>query len=168
MSRHRGSMALADWFERCGGLTPIQGNLHRSPIPITSEHFRTLKQAGIRVIYSMEEAVPGDLAKAQGFDWRPHFWVDDKPPTYEQMDAFLESYLAVPEDVPTLVHCKAGWGRAGSAITCALISKNDWSAEIALRYYWRRVPDAQSIMTWNGQAEFVRGYAAALQGRGLR
>lgn len=161
-------MPLADWFDRMGGLTPIQGNLHRSPIPVLPAHFRRLREGGIRVIFSMEEAVPGALARAEGFDWRPHFWVDDQPPTYEQMDRFLEEFLAVPEDVPTLVHCKAGWGRAGSAITCALVVRNGWSAEQALRYYWARVPDAQSVMTWNGQAEFVRGYAASLRGRGLR
>lgn len=160
-------MALHEWFDRLGGLTRIDGNLHRSPLPFTDEHFQRLKQGGIRVIYSMEEAIPGELAKRHGFDWRPHFWTDDVPPTPAQMDAFLDDFLKLPEDQPAVVHCKAGWGRTGSAIACALIARHGWSAEQALRHYWSRVPRAQLIMTANGQAEFVRGYAARLQGRGL-
>lgn len=159
-------MPLDEWFDRLGGLTPIEGNLHRSPLPFLPAHFDALRRGGIRVIYSMEEAIPAQHARA--FDWRPHFWTDDMPPTYEQMDAFLADYLALSDDVPALVHCKAGWGRTGSAITCALVAKKGWSASEALRFYWSRVPRAQEIMTWNGQAEFVRGYAASLKGRGLR
>ncbi|HEX2021684.1 MAG TPA: protein-tyrosine phosphatase family protein [Candidatus Thermoplasmatota archaeon] len=161
-------MPLPDWFDRLGGLTPIHGHLHRSPIPMTSDHFRRLRDAGIEVVFSLEEAVPGAIARAHGHDWRPHFWTDDAPPTYEQMDAFLDSYLKVPDGAPTLVHCKAGWGRAGSAIACALVARHGFTAERALQHFWSRVPPAQAVMTSNGQAEFVRGYAASLKGRGLR
>lgn len=157
---------LEDWFETLGGVTLIHGNLHRSPLPFTEAHFRAVRDAGIQVIYSMEEAIPA--ARAATFDWRPHFWTDDQPPTPAQMDAFLADYLALREDVPALVHCKAGWGRTGSAITCALVAKHGWSAQKALTYYWERVPRAKAVMEWNGQAEFVRGYAASLRGRGLR
>lgn len=160
-------MALDEWFDRLGGLTPIDGNLHRSPIPMTREHFQTLRRAGIRVVYSMEEAVPGHLAQSAGLDWRPHFWIDDQPPTPDQARRFVDDYLAVPVDTPVLVHCKAGWGRAGTAITCALVAKHGWSAEQALKHYWSRVPAARDVMTSNGQAEFVRGFAASLRGRGL-
>jgi hypothetical protein len=157
---------LEAWFDELGGLTPIHKNLHRSPVPVTEAHFRALREGGIRIIYSMEEAIPA--ARASTFDWRPHFWTDDMPPTPAQMDAFLADYLAIPDDTPALVHCKAGWGRTGSAIACALVAKEGWTAERALTYYWERVPRAREVMTWNGQAEFVRGYAAALRGRGLR
>lgn len=150
-----------------GGLTPVHENLHRSPLPFTSAHFDRLRAGGIRVVYSMEEAVPAELVRAGGFDWRPHFWTDDKPPTMPQLQRFLGDYLALPRDVPAVVHCKAGWGRTGTAITCALMTKHGWSAERALTHYWSRVPDARSIMEWNGQAEFVRGYGASLKGRGL-
>ena len=160
-------MPLEDWFERLGGLTPIEGNLHRSPVPMTREHFAGLRRAGIRVIYSMEEAVPGPLALSNGFDWRPHFWTDDEPPTVPQARRVVEDYLRVPDDVPVLMHCKAGWGRAGTAITCSLMAKHGWSAEKALTHYWTRVPAARAVMTGNGQAEFVRGFGASLKGRGL-
>jgi len=157
---------LDAWFDELGGLTPIEGNLHRSPLPYKEQHFRALRDAGIRVIYSMEEAIPAQ--RASTFDWRPHFWTDDAPPSPAQMDAFLADYLALPDDVSALVHCKAGWGRTGSAIACALVAKRGWSAERALSFYWSKVPPARDVMTWNGQAEFVRGYAASLKGRGLR
>lgn len=160
-------MALADWFDRLGGLTHVDGNIHRSPLPYTREHFEALRAAGIRVIYSHEEAVPGPLAIRMGFDWRPHFWTDDEPPTVEQMDRFLDDFRALDPATPAVIHCKAGWGRTGSAITCALVDRHGWSAEQALAHYWSRVPDAERIMKWNGQAEFVRGYAASLSGRGL-
>lgn len=160
-------VALEDWFDRMGGLTHVHGNLWRSPLPYTRDHFALLRRGGIRVIYSMEEAVPGPLAISNGFDWRPHFWTDDQPPKPQEMGRFLDDYLKVPEETPVLVHCKAGWGRTGSAITCALMAKHGWSAEQALAHYWRRVPAARSIMTANGQAEFVRGWAAASTGRGL-
>jgi len=160
-------MPLADWFDRLGGLTPIEGNLHRSPLPYLPAHFDALRRSGIRVIYSMEEAVPGPLALSKGFDWRPHFWTDDAPPTPGQMDHFLADYLKVPGETPVVVHCKAGWGRTGSAVACALVAKHGWGAERALRHYWGQVPAARDVMLGNGQAEFVRGYAARLQGRGL-
>lgn len=160
-------MPLGDWFDRSGGLTHIHGNLYRSPLPYTRPHFDALKRAGIRVIYSMEEAVPGPLALSTGFDWRPHFWTDDQPPTQPQIRHFLEDVLAVPDDVPVLVHCKAGWGRTGSAIACALMAKEGWTAEQALTHYWDRVPAARSVMVGNGQAEFVRAFGATLRGRGL-
>ena len=160
-------MPLETWFDQLGGLTPIEGNLHRSPIPVTREHFRVLREADIRVVFSMEEAVPGPLAIQAGLDWRPHFWTDDQPPTPRQMDAFLADFMRVPDEQRVVVHCKAGWGRAGTAITCALVAKHGWSAEKALTHYWSRVPPARGVMTSNGQAEFVRGYAASLNGRGL-
>lgn len=161
-------MPLHEWFDRLGGLTPIHAHLHRSPIPTLPEHFDALRQGGIKVVFSFEEAVPGHIARAAGLDWRPHFWTDDRPPTYEQMDALLADYMRVPDDTPVVMHCKAGWGRAGTAITCSLIARHGFTAEKALRHYWSRVPSAQHVMESNGQAEFVRGYAASLLGRGLR
>ena len=63
--------------------------------------------------------------------------------------------------------CEAGWGRTGSAIVCALIEREGWAPEQALRHYWTRVPAAGAVMVGNGQADFVRGWAAARKGRGL-
>ena len=162
-----GFVSLEDWFERHGGVTHIHGNIYRSPLPYTRGHFEAVRQAGIRVIYSMEHAVPGPLALSRGFDWRPHYWTDDEPPTRDQMGRFLDDYLAVAPDTPVLVHCKAGWGRTGSAVACALMARNGWSADEALRHFWSRVPPSRDVMEWNGQAEFVRGYGASMRGRGL-
>ena len=159
-------MPLEDWFDRMGGLTPIRGNLYRSPLPYTRAHFEALRKGGIEVIYSMEHAVPAKLARELGFDHRPHFWTDDMPPSPAEMAAFLDDLRSIGER-RALVHCKAGWGRTGSAIACALIEREEWTAEQALRYYWTRVPAAELIMTSNGQADFVRGWAASRAGRGL-
>ena len=161
------AVVLAEWYDRLGGLTPIHANIHRSPIPMLPAHFREVHEAGIRVVFSFEEAVPGHLAKAHGLDWRPHFWTDDEPPTPAQLDAFLADYASVPAHVPVLMHCKAGWGRAGTAITSALIAHHGFTAQSALQHYWSRVPRAQGVMTSNGQAEFVHGFAARLRGRGI-
>lgn len=160
-------MPLEDWFDRLGGVTPIHGSLYRSPLPYTRAHFLDLQRAGVEVIYSMEEAVPGKLALDMGFDWRPHFWTDDRPPSPQQMGAFLADLRTLPRDTPALVHCKAGWGRTGSAVACALMDREGWSAERALRHFWSRVPAAQAIMLANGQDAFVRGFEAAAKGRGL-
>ena len=159
-------MPLEDWFDRLGGLTPIHRNLHRSPLPYRREHFEQLRKGGIEVIYSMEHAVPGALAREMGFDWRPHFWTDDEPPTPQQMATFLADLGTIGQR-PAVVHCKAGWGRTGSAIVCALIEREGWTPEQALRHYWTRVPAAEAVMIGNGQADFVRGWAAARKGRGL-
>ncbi len=155
------------WFEDLGGLTHIEGNLHRSPIPTTPDHFQTLKSAGIEVIFSLEETVSGTTARRFGFDWRPHFWTDDAPVRPEQMDRFIEEYVAVPEDAPVVVHCIAGWGRAGSAASCALVAKYKMTADQAMRHFWSRVPDAERIMVRNRQADMVRAWAARRLGRGL-
>ena len=157
---------LEDWFDRMGGVTPIHKNLYRSPLPYTRDHFEQLARAGIEVIYSMEHAVPGKLARDMGFDWRPHFWTDDAPPTPQQMSVFLADLETIGSR-PALVHCKAGWGRTGSAIACALVEHHGMTIEDALKHFWARVPPARQIMTGNGQAEFVRGWAAARKGRGL-
>ncbi len=156
-----------DWFDRLGGVTPIQGNLYRSPIPVAPHHFDALSQAGVRVVYSFEEDVAGDALRARGFDWRPHFWTDDEPPPREAVHKFLDDYLKLPETTRALVHCRAGFGRAGTAATCALIAKHDWPAARALDHFWSKVPGARRIMEGNGQAEFVHGFAAARRGRGL-
>lgn len=160
-------MPLPDWYDRMGGLTHVQGNLWRSPLPYVEAHFQDLRKGGIDVIYSMEEAVPGALAQKLGFDWRPHFWTDDAPPTPAQMNAFLADLSGVAPERQVLVHCKAGWGRTGSAIACALALRDSWDAERALAHFWSRVPAAELIMVRNGQADFVRGYCAARLGRGL-
>lgn len=162
-----GRMPLEDWFDRLGGLTHVHANLHRSPLPYTRSHFEQLRKGGIDVIFSHEEAIPGKLARDMGFDWRAHFWTDDTPPTPGQIAAFLDDLATVSDDRRVLVHCKAGWGRTGSALACALMVREGWSAEQALRHYWTRVPAAEPIMRSNGQEAFVRGYDAARQGRGL-
>lgn len=160
-------MPLEDWFDRMGGVTPIHKNIHRSPLPYTRAHFTALRKADVRIIFSHEEAIPGRLARDMGFDWRPHFWTDDMPPTPDQMRTFLADLDTVAADENVLVHCKAGWGRTGSAITCALMAREGWSAERALDHFWERVPPARGVMGWNGQEAFVRGFEASLRGRGL-
>lgn len=160
-------MALQDWFDRLGGVTHVHQNIHRSPLPYLREHFEALRKADIQVIFSHEEAIPGRLAREMGFDWRPHFWTDDMPPTPSQMRALLDDLSLVPREQNVLVHCKAGWGRTGSAIACALMEREGWTAEQALTHYWSRVPAAEAIMRGNGQEAFVRGWAAAQKGRGL-
>lgn len=160
-------MPLEDWFDRMGGVTPIHGNLHRSPLPYTRAHFEALRRADVRVIFSHEHAIPGGLAREMGFDWRPHFWTDDAPPTPLQMRTFLDDLRTVPNDEQVLVHCKAGWGRTGSAIACALMEREGWSADRALDHFWSRVAPARGVMGANGQEAFVRGFEASLRGRGL-
>ncbi len=156
-----------DWFDRLGGVTPIHENLHRSAIPAQEHHFDALEQAGIRVVFSFEEDVPGDRLRERGFDWRPHFWVDDEPPSQDHLARFIDDYRTVPRHVPALVHCRAGWGRAGTAATCVLIAEHGMTASDALRHFWARVPGSEGVMRKNGQAECVHGYAASLAGRGL-
>lgn len=160
-------MPLEDWFDRLGGLTPIRGNLHRSPLPYTRAHVEQLRKGGIEVVFSMEEAAPGRLIQDLGLEWRPHFWVDDMPPTPDQVGTFLDELREVGTERPVVVHCKAGWGRAGTALVCAMIEREGWSAEKALRHQWSRVPAAEAIMRGNGQEAFVRGWAASRAGRGL-
>jgi protein-tyrosine phosphatase len=155
------------WFEALGGVTPIAVGLSRSPLPAAPEDFDAIRKHRIDVIYSLEAAVPGGLARRMGFDWRPHFWTDDVPPTMEQMDAFLDDLLSLREGTHALVHCRAGWGRTGSAVSCALIARDGLSADAALRHFWSRVPGSERIMRGNRQAEFVHAYAARRKGRGL-
>lgn len=157
-----------EWFTELGGLTHIQGPLYRCPIPQSSRHVEALVNGGIRVVYSMEEEVSGNLLKGRGLDWRPHFWTDDQAPTLEQVERFLADYLALPPEVPRVVHCRAGWGRTGTAIACALMATNGWNSDQALSYYWSRVPRARPHMERNGQAAFVRAFGTGRRARQSR
>lgn len=152
--------ALGEWFEPLGGVTHVHGDLFRCPLPWSRGHFAALREAGVRVVYSFEEAVPGALAEAEGLSWRPFFWVDNGRPSPEEMDAFLADALALPAGTRAAVHCKAGLGRTGMALACVLAARNGWGADEALGAYWARVPLARAIMETYGQADFVREYLA--------
>lgn len=155
------------WFQRLGGLTPIDANLHRCPIPWTPDDFRALHAAGVRVVFSLEESVPWTLGEAAGLEVRRHFWTDDVPPTRLEMETFLAELRRVPDSVGVAIHCRAGWGRTGSALACALVERRGWSSRTALAHVWARVPPAERVMRRNGQADFVHGWAAARAERGL-
>lgn len=152
---------LPRWFDALGGVTHVAGGIHRSPLPYLPEHFAALRDAGVRVVYSFEDAVPRGLARDAGLDLRRHPWVDNGRPTSAEMDAFLRDLHALPEGARVVAHCKAGLGRTGMAIACALASRNGWDAEDALATYWEKVPLARDVMETYGQAGFVRAYAAS-------
>ncbi|HVL47877.1 MAG TPA: protein-tyrosine phosphatase family protein [Candidatus Thermoplasmatota archaeon] len=153
------------WFDDLGGLVHVEGNLWRSPIPQTRAHVEAYRRAGIRRVVSLEEEVDPALVAGAGLAWSPHFWTDNAPPTRPQM-ARLVDELATLGDAPVVVHCKAGWGRTGTAVACALVERG-WSASDALLHFWRRVRGSESLMRRTGQMEFVHGWAAAKRGRGL-
>lgn len=153
------------WFDTLGGLTPITPRLWRSPLPETEGHARQIAHAGVRAVLSLEADAPGDVLQGAGLDWRPHFWTDDVPPTPDQVDRLLADLDTIARG-PVLLHCRAGWGRTGTAITCALV-REGMPVERALGTFWGRVPRARDVMTQNGQAEFVRGFAARRKGRGI-
>lgn len=147
------------WFPALGGVTPVARNVLRSPLPWRRAHFDALREAGTRVLFSFERALPRSLAAEAGLDVRSHEWTDNGRPSIGEMDRFVAEYLAIGADVPVAMHCKAGWGRTGIAIAGALVARGA-SAEDALATYWSRVPDAREVMEDHGQAEFVRAWAA--------
>lgn len=155
---------LPRWFDALGGVTHVAEGLHRSPLPYAPEHFAALRAAGIRVVYSFEAAVPRDLARDAGLDLRLHAWVDNGRPTFGEMDAFLADLAALPGGTRVVAHCKAGLGRTGMALACALAARDGWDAEAALARYWEKVPLARAVMESYGQAAFVRAYAASKRG----
>lgn len=159
-TKEDGPWMLAQWWDALGGITPIDDHLYRSPLPYERAHFDALRDAGVRVVYSFEESVPGELAREAGLEWRPHTWLDNGRPSHDEMDAFLDDLLALPAGTRAVVHCKAGLGRTGMAAACALARRNGWDADRALAHYWSRVPLAREVMEHYGQAAFVRAHLA--------
>ncbi|MHB8605738.1 MAG: protein-tyrosine phosphatase family protein [Thermoplasmatota archaeon] len=155
------------WFDDCGGLTHIHANLWRSPLPELPRHFSAIKSAGVATVFSLEEAVPGQLAREAGLDWRPHFWTDDAPPRADEFDAFLTDLRRIDDKTQVVIHCRAGWGRTGSAISAALIERHGFRAKDAMELFWSRVPRARSVMTGNGQDDAVYALEARIKGRGI-
>jgi protein tyrosine phosphatase (PTP) superfamily phosphohydrolase (DUF442 family) len=82
--------------------------------------------------------------------------LDNTAPTFEQMDEFVAFARANP---PCYVHCEAGQGRTGVAVSCYRIAVDQFTAEQA-------IAEAMTFgMSLKNQQAFVRAYAERIAQR---
>ncbi len=86
----------------------------------TDRDLERLRRLGFTVLVSLlpEEAQPPryDVRRAAGLGFaRFNIPVEDfRPPTVDQLEAFVRLVDSLPPDAKTIVHCEAGVGRTGT------------------------------------------------------
>lgn len=142
---------------------PVPGVLSRSGQPLLSE-FTWLKQNGWKSDVDLrtdgERGEVGDDAKIKGFNQLGLNYLylpiaDGSPPTDAQAKQFLD-FVANPANQPAHVHCRGGYGRAGTMVALYRHSAQGWPMEKAIeesRLFHGGVSSSQTkwLLDWAGR-----------------
>lgn len=140
----------------------VKGELAAMGRPHGRRDFERLKDAGIgQIITLTRDGLREPLVREFGFDYL-HLPVEDfRPPTLEQVEAFVNAVAAARRrGVATVVHCLSGKGRTGTMLACYLVAQGR-SAEEAIGEVRALRPG--SIETPE-QEDMVRQYARRTRG----
>jgi atypical dual specificity phosphatase len=131
----------------------IKGVLAGSNIPKRRRHYARIVKEGIRVVVTLTE----NPLKAEAYaflepkDITLHHCpvIDHTAATLEQLHWFVklvDKYRA--KNLPVLVHCKAGCGRAGTFLTAYLIHSEKLSAQDAYIKMRKKIRGINRFICW--------------------
>jgi protein tyrosine phosphatase (PTP) superfamily phosphohydrolase (DUF442 family) len=92
--------------------------------------------------------------------------IDNTPATNDQMKAFLD-FATNPDNEPCYVHCEAGKGRTGMAVSCYRMAVEGWPADKAIaeaKQFGMAMPDQAQFLQQFSQdlaAGKIEGYPKA-------
>ena len=110
----------------------IEGKLAGSGMPTSFDEFDWLLNQGVKSIVTMtENSLPENWVK--DIDYLHVPTPDFTAPNMEEIDSAVEFINdQIKKDMPAMVHCAAGMGRAGTILACFFVKYKKFTARDAI------------------------------------